>query len=76
MCVHQPMVVYLCVSECICVSADMLPYCSAHDEWLIMKLLQVCQVHYCIVAIVIHWLVAPSSQATIRACHGPLAVPA
>ena len=41
---HQPLVVYLCVSECICVSADMLPYCSAHDEWLIMKLLQVCQV--------------------------------
>ena len=30
--------VYLCVSECICVSADMSPYCSAHDEWLIMKL--------------------------------------
>ena len=30
--VHQPLVVYLCVSECICVSADMLPYCSAHDE--------------------------------------------
>ena len=31
------------MSECIflCVSADMLPYCSAHDEWLIMKLLQV-----------------------------------
>ena len=26
--------VYLCV----CVSADMSPYCSAHDEWLIMKL--------------------------------------
>ena len=22
-------------------SADMSPYCSAHDEWLIMKLLQV-----------------------------------
>ena len=22
-------------------------YCSAHDEWLIMKLLQVCQVQYC-----------------------------
>ena len=30
---HQPLVVYLCV----CVSADMLPYCSVHDEWLIMK---------------------------------------
>ena len=25
----------------------MLPYCSAHDEWLIMKLLQACQVQYC-----------------------------
>ena len=35
---RQPLVDYLCVSECICVSADMLPYCSAHDEWLIMKL--------------------------------------
>ena len=44
---HQPLVVYLCVSECICVSVDMLPYCSAYDEWLIMKLLQVCQVLYC-----------------------------
>ena len=44
---HQPLVVYLCVSECICVSADMLPYCSAHDEWLIMKLLQVFRVQYC-----------------------------
>ena len=37
---HQPLVVYLCVSECICVSADMLPYCSAHGQWLIMKLLK------------------------------------
>ena len=44
---RQPLVVYLCVSECICVSVDMLPYCSAHDERLIMKLLQVCQVQYC-----------------------------
>ena len=26
------------MSECICVSADMSPYCSEHDEWLIMKL--------------------------------------
>ena len=43
---RQPLVVYLCVSECICVSADMLPYRSAHDERLIMKLLQVCQVQY------------------------------
>ena len=31
---HQLLVVYLCV----CVFADMSPYCSAHDEWLIMKL--------------------------------------
>ena len=22
----------------VCVSADMSPYCLAHDEWLIMKL--------------------------------------
>ena len=45
---HQPLVVYLCVSECICVSADMLlNYYSAHNEWMIMKLLQVCQVQYC-----------------------------
>ena len=28
--------VNLCVR--VCVSADMSPYCSAHDEWLIMKL--------------------------------------
>ena len=37
---HQPLVVYLCVSECVSesVPADMSPYCSAHDEWLIMKL--------------------------------------
>ena len=26
------------VSVCVCVSADMSPYCSAHVEWLIMKL--------------------------------------
>ena len=25
----------------------MLPYCSAHDEWLIMKHVQVCQIQYC-----------------------------
>ena len=34
---HQPLVVYLWVSECICASADMLPYCFAHDEWLTTK---------------------------------------
>ena len=30
----------VCVCECVyeSVSADMSPYCSAHDEWLIMKL--------------------------------------
>ena len=29
----------VCVSVClsVCVSANMSPYCSAHDEWLIMK---------------------------------------
>ena len=43
---HQPFVVYLCVSECICVRAQ-VAHCSAHDEWLIMKLLQVCQIRYC-----------------------------
>ena len=26
-----------CVRACACMSADMSPYCSAHDEWLIMK---------------------------------------
>ena len=26
------------MSLCVCVSADMSPYCSVHDEWLIMKL--------------------------------------
>ena len=29
---HQPL------SVCVCVSADISPYCSAHGEWLIMKL--------------------------------------
>ena len=24
--------------SCVSVSVDMSPYCSAHDEWLIMKL--------------------------------------
>ena len=30
----------VCVRACVRanVSADMSPYCSAHDEWLIMKL--------------------------------------
>ena len=35
---HQPLVVYLCVGKCICLSAGMSPCCSAHGEWLIMKL--------------------------------------
>ena len=39
---HPSYAVYLCVSMCmsvcVCVSADMLPYCSAHDEWLFTKL--------------------------------------
>ena len=28
----------VCIRVCIRVSADMSRYCSAHDEWLIMKL--------------------------------------
>ena len=28
----------MCECVRVCVSADMSPYCSAHDEWLIMKL--------------------------------------
>ena len=46
---HQPLVLYWCVCEYIyiCVSADMLPYSSAHDGWLLMKLLQVCHIQYC-----------------------------
>ena len=33
-------IVRLCVCMCVwvCVSEDMSPYCSEHDEWLIMKL--------------------------------------
>ena len=27
-----------CVRPCVCESEDMSPNCSAHDEWLIMKL--------------------------------------
>ena len=30
----------------VSVSADISPYCSAHDEWLIMKLcIHVCRLH-------------------------------
>ena len=32
------LIVCVCVCVCVCVSGDMSPYCSAHDEWLIMKL--------------------------------------
>ena len=33
-----PAVGGLIVCEWVCVSEDMSPYCSSHDEWLIMKL--------------------------------------
>ena len=32
------LIVCACVRALVCVSADMSLYCSAHDEWLIMKL--------------------------------------
>ena len=32
------LIVCECVYVRVCESADMSPYCSAHDEWLIMKL--------------------------------------
>ena len=40
MCVCVCVCVCACVRACVrvCVSEDMSPYCSAHDEWLIMKL--------------------------------------
>ena len=28
----------VCVCVCVSLAEDMSPYCSAHDEWLIMKL--------------------------------------
>ena len=34
-----------CVCVCVCVSGDMSPYCSAHDEWLIMKLCMYVRYH-------------------------------
>ena len=40
MCGHQTLVVYLCVSECICLSADMLlsRFLPWRDGiWLVMK---------------------------------------
>ena len=44
---HQPLVVYLCVSECIYVSAHKLPYWSAIVEWLIKKLTRMsCTLQY------------------------------
>ena len=30
---------------CVCVSGDKSPYCSAHDEWLIMKLCMYVRYH-------------------------------
>ena len=30
---------------CVSVSADMSPYCSAHDEWMIMKLCMYVRYH-------------------------------
>ncbi len=35
----------VCVCVCVCVSGDMPPYCSAHDEWLIMKLCMYVRYH-------------------------------
>ena len=32
------LIVCVCVCVWVCVSEDMSPYCSAHDEWLIMIL--------------------------------------
>ena len=43
--------VYVCVCACVraggrsCVCADMSPYCSVHDEWLIMKLCMYVEYH-------------------------------
>ena len=36
--VTQINLINLIVCVCVCVSGEMSPYCSAHDEWLIMKL--------------------------------------
>ena len=35
----------VCVCVCVCVSGDMSPYCSAHDELLIMKLCMYVRYH-------------------------------
>ena len=35
----------VCVCVCVCVSGDMSPYCSAHEEWLIMKLCMYVRYH-------------------------------
>ena len=35
----------LIVCAYVCVSGDMSPYCSAHDEWLIMKLCMYVRYH-------------------------------
>ena len=34
-----------CARVCVCVSGDVSPYCSAHDEWLIMKLCMYVRYH-------------------------------
>ena len=39
------LIVCVCVCVCVCVSGDMSPYCSAHDEWLIMKLCMYVRYH-------------------------------
>ena len=33
------------LNVCVCVSGDMSPYCSPHDEWLIMKLCMYVRYH-------------------------------
>ena len=37
-CVCVRACVCACVRACVCVSEEMPPYCSAHDDWFIMKL--------------------------------------
>ena len=69
---HQSLVVYLCVSECTCVSAHRLPYCLAHDEWLIMKLLQVCQVQYCQQCVNFYYVGYNTSNNVSNICGDPV----
>ena len=37
--------VYACACACVCVSGQYHQYCSAHDEWLIMKLCMYVRYH-------------------------------